>query len=108
MADQLRLFAVVTGASTGIGFELAKQCPSNGFDLLIAAEEPEAHEAAEMLQRHGGAVGAVEADLATTQGVLIASAPRSPTADTWRGCEMSRGNAPDRCRRARRGPGRRS
>ena len=35
-----RLFAVVTGASTGIGFELAKCCAENGYDLLIAADEP--------------------------------------------------------------------
>jgi short-subunit dehydrogenase len=28
-------FAVVTGASTGIGYELARCCAENGFDLLI-------------------------------------------------------------------------
>ncbi len=33
-----RQFAVVTGASSGIGRELAKQFASNGFDLLIAAK----------------------------------------------------------------------
>jgi len=32
--------AVVTGASTGIGYELAKCCRGHGFDLLIAADEP--------------------------------------------------------------------
>jgi len=36
-----RQFAVVTGASSGIGRELAKQFASNGFDLLIAAEDQE-------------------------------------------------------------------
>lgn len=69
MDDAFRPFAVVTGASTGIGFELAKQCAEHGFDLLIAADEPAVHEAAEILKRHGTAVDAVEADLATTQGV---------------------------------------
>ena len=33
-------FAIVTGASTGIGYELAKCCAEDGFDLLIAADEP--------------------------------------------------------------------
>jgi short-subunit dehydrogenase len=51
MADEMRPLAVVTGASTGIGFELAKQCAQNGFDLLIAADEPAVHEAAEILKR---------------------------------------------------------
>jgi NAD(P)-dependent dehydrogenase (short-subunit alcohol dehydrogenase family) len=39
-------FAIVTGASTGIGFELARVCAGEGFDLLIAADEPEIHDAA--------------------------------------------------------------
>ena len=34
-----RPFAIVTGASTGIGFELAKRCAKEGYDLLIAADE---------------------------------------------------------------------
>lgn len=46
-----------------------KRCAQNGFDLLIAADEPAIHEAGEILKRHGGAVQAVEADLATRQGV---------------------------------------
>jgi len=69
MSDERARLAVVTGASTGIGFELAKQCAENGYDLLIAADEPAVHEAAEILKRHGGKVQAVEADLATTEGV---------------------------------------
>jgi short-subunit dehydrogenase len=35
--------AIVTGASTGIGYELASCCAEDGFDLLIAADEPEIH-----------------------------------------------------------------
>ena len=69
MVDGLRPFAVVTGASTGIGFELAKHCAQNGFDLLIAADEPEIHDAAEVLRRYGAIVEALEVNLATTQGV---------------------------------------
>ena len=41
-----RQFAIVTGASTGIGLELAKCCAQNNFDLLIAADEPQIEDAA--------------------------------------------------------------
>lgn len=34
-----RPFAVVTGASSGIGFEIARVLGQEGFDLLIAAED---------------------------------------------------------------------
>jgi short-subunit dehydrogenase len=64
-----RPFAIVTGASSGIGYELAKRCAEQGYDLLIAADEPESHEAALDLRDLGVAVEAVEADLATTAGV---------------------------------------
>jgi NADP-dependent 3-hydroxy acid dehydrogenase YdfG len=48
--DSVRPFAVVTGASTGIGYELAKLCASNGFDLILAADEPLEEAAAAMRQ----------------------------------------------------------
>lgn len=70
MADQTtKPLAVVTGASTGIGYELAEECARNGFDLIVAADEPRIEEAAERLRQIGAAVDAVEADLATTEGV---------------------------------------
>ncbi|WP_243371923.1 SDR family NAD(P)-dependent oxidoreductase [Microvirga solisilvae] len=69
MAQAVRPLAVVTGASTGIGFELAKCCANNGFDLLIAADEPRINEAAQELRKLGARVDAVEADLATMEGV---------------------------------------
>ncbi len=62
-------FAVVTGASSGIGFELASICAKEGFDLLIAADRPEIHEAAERLRTAGADVTVVQADLATIDGV---------------------------------------
>lgn len=34
-----RQLAVVTGASTGIGLELAKQCARNGLDVVVCAED---------------------------------------------------------------------
>jgi uncharacterized protein len=41
-----RSFAVVTGASSGIGLELAKQFAEHGFDLLVVADSPKIGEAA--------------------------------------------------------------
>ena len=64
-----RLFAIVTGASTGIGFELAKRCAQEGYDLLIAADEPEIESAATSLRSEGATVEALQADLATIEGV---------------------------------------
>jgi len=61
--------AVVTGASTGIGYELARICAENGFDLIVAADEPRIDEAAQELRRIGASVDAVQADLATLEGV---------------------------------------
>lgn len=69
MPSATRPFAIVTGASTGIGFELAKCCAQNGFDLLIAADEPAINQAAAQIRDLGAAVDAVEADLATSSGV---------------------------------------
>lgn len=69
MESNARPFAIVTGASTGIGYELAKCCAENGFDLLVAADEPEIHDAAEDFKRFGVQVDAVQTDLATLEGV---------------------------------------
>jgi NAD(P)-dependent dehydrogenase (short-subunit alcohol dehydrogenase family) len=62
-------FAIVTGASTGIGFELARRCADEGFDLLIAADEPAIEKAAAALRQGGRKVQAIEVDLSTTDGV---------------------------------------
>src|SRR6195256_1069761 len=69
MSKSQRQLAVMTGASTGIGLELARECAKNEFDLLIAANEPELESAADELRREGGRVDMVQADLATIQGV---------------------------------------
>lgn len=61
--------AIVTGASTGIGYELAKCCAEAGYDLIVAADEPAIHEAAREFTAMGVATQAVEADLATEEGV---------------------------------------
>ena len=44
--NEMKPLAIVTGASTGIGFELAKCCAKDGHDLVIAADEPRIHDAA--------------------------------------------------------------
>jgi len=60
--------AIVTGASSGIGYELAVQCARHGLDLLIAADQP-LRQATDNLRRIGVNVHAVETDLATPDGV---------------------------------------
>ncbi|MDB5640796.1 MAG: oxidoreductase [Hyphomicrobiales bacterium] len=69
MAQQARPLAVVTGASSGIGFELAHLCAKNGYDLLIAADRSEIHHAAQHFRHHGVHVEAIETDLSTIEGV---------------------------------------
>jgi short-subunit dehydrogenase len=64
-----RPWAVVTGASTGIGLELAKQFAKNGYDLLIVADEPAITEAAEMVRKPGIDVQTLQVDLAEYDGV---------------------------------------
>jgi short-subunit dehydrogenase len=69
MAHSTNKLAVVTGASTGIGYELAKQCAAHGYDLVVAADEPAIHQAAHDFRRQGVTVEPVEVDLATTEGI---------------------------------------
>jgi len=64
-----RPLAAVTGASTGIGFELAQCCADHGYDLLIAADNAEIEGAALKLRETGARVDALRADLATQAGV---------------------------------------
>ena len=64
-----RPLAIVTGASTGIGYELAVECARHGFDLLVAADEPAIQQAAEQFRAMGVSAEAVEADLSTPEGV---------------------------------------
>jgi uncharacterized protein len=69
MAQEARPFAVVTGASTGIGYELARCSADHGFDLVVVADEAKIHQAAKELEAAGAKVEALEADLATRDGV---------------------------------------
>lgn len=71
--------AVVTGASSGIGLELAKLAAEDGYDLVVAADTP-LGEASRVLSDFGTEVVAVETDLSTFEGVdqLLAAARGRP------------------------------
>ena len=67
----MNALAVVTGASSGIGYELAKVLADNGFDLVVVAEDERIDEAAAQLKlRSGGVrVDPVRVDLSGYDGV---------------------------------------
>lgn len=71
-------WALVTGASSGIGEAFARLLAAQGFDVIIAARRRDRLErlAAELGGAHGVEVRVVEADLATTEGTeaVIAAA----------------------------------
>ena len=66
MANKL---AVITGASTGIGFELAQLAVDDGYDLIVVADEALIDAAAADFRRAGTDVVSVETDLSTIEGV---------------------------------------
>ena len=70
-----RPLALVTGASSGIGFELAGLLAENGYDLLVNSEDAGLAAAAAEIGAGGVSVQAVQADLSTSAGVqqLIAA-----------------------------------
>lgn len=74
-SSSTRPFAVVTGASSGIGYELAKQFAQNRFDLLIASGGEGIYEAARSLEALGVQVQPVQVNLAEHEGThqLIAA-----------------------------------
>jgi uncharacterized protein len=65
MAAQL---ALVTGASSGIGFSLAKELAKRGYDLVINSAGDRLKGAADSLQSTGARVTDIQADLATREG----------------------------------------
>ena len=69
MENSTGQLALVTGASSGIGLELAKLFATHGYDLVIVAEDDGINTAAETLRSLGPIVESVQADLATREGV---------------------------------------
>src|SRR5215216_1112555 len=67
--QQRRPFAVVTGASSGIGFELAKVLAEEGFDLLITAEDAEIDGAQRELNQLTASVECTRLDLSREEEV---------------------------------------
>ena len=69
-------FAIITGASTGIGFELATLAAKDGYDILVVANEPLIDAAAQDFKQFGTEVSSVNADLSMVEGVdqLLAAA----------------------------------
>src|SRR3954465_6095693 len=67
--------ALVTGASSGIGLELARQFGEKGFDLVVAAEDAGLTSAAAELRETGAEVQPVQVDLRTPDGVAQLYAP---------------------------------
>jgi uncharacterized protein len=66
MANKL---ALVTGASSGIGFSLAKELGERGYDLVICSAGSRLESAAASLQSSGVEIEVIQADLATREGI---------------------------------------
>ncbi|WP_332814334.1 SDR family NAD(P)-dependent oxidoreductase [Ramlibacter sp.] len=64
-----RPLAVVTGASSGIGYHLARLAAQHGHDLVVAADRPLEHAVADFKAAGARRVQAVRAELASRQGV---------------------------------------
>ena len=79
-AETARPLALVTGASSGIGYELAKLFAEDGYDLLIAADQPAIVEAKQSLEALGVQVTALQLDLSQVDAVdeLYAAAAGRP------------------------------
>lgn len=63
-----RPIAVITGAASSIGLELAQLAAHEGYDLVIAANEP-LSDAMHTLKQWGARIDAIETDLTTPEGV---------------------------------------
>lgn len=87
--------AIVTGASTGIGFELATCAAKDGYDLIVVADEALIDAAARDFEQFGSQVEAVQADLSSIEGVdtLLAAVGDRPIELVCANAGISRGGA---------------
>lgn len=68
-ASTTRPLALVTGASSGIGLELARQFAENGFDVVVNAEDARLDAAAAELRSTGAEIIPIRADLRSAEAV---------------------------------------
>lgn len=80
---EARKLALVTGASSGIGLELAKQFVLHDFDLVVCSEEAEIFQAADALGASGANVTPVQADLRSFDGVETLYSAATAAGDLW-------------------------
>lgn len=69
MVTNVKQFAVITGGSSGIGFHLAQECLTHGYDVFIAADDGCVNDAIARLSGQGGSVEGLDVDLSTIEGV---------------------------------------
>jgi uncharacterized protein len=62
-------FSIITGASSGIGYELANELARRGYDLAVASAGDRLNSAAQAFRSKGIEVFPIQADLATSEGV---------------------------------------
>lgn len=69
MSNIQRPLALITGASSGIGFELAKQFADHGFDIAMSSSSDAIYSAAEQITKLGVEAYPFKADASTYEGV---------------------------------------
>lgn len=69
MDDIVKLRALVTGGSAGIGLEIAKLLAADGYDLIVTGSSSRVDDIAGQLREFGVEVVGVRSDLSTPEGV---------------------------------------
>ena len=93
--DKLAGLVIVTGASSGIGLELARRAARDGVDLILAADTDLAVGAAAARAAGAGSVETVLCDLATEEGIaqVIAQVGMRPVAALFANAGQGHGGA---------------